>query len=139
MAKELYRVLVAEDSAVTRAFLVNTLEEVSDRIDIIEASSGFEALKQLPRERFDLIITDINMPDINGLELISFVRNNPEYAHIPLIVVTTERGERDREKGLALGADEYLVKPINPEELQELVRKYLRLNNHQPDAGGRKG
>ncbi len=139
MAKELYRVLVAEDSAVTRAFLVNTLEELSDRIDIIEASSGFEALKQLPRERFDLIITDINMPDINGLELISFVRNNPEYAHIPLIVVTTERGERDREKGLALGADEYLVKPINPEELQELVRKYLRLNNHQPDAGGRKG
>mgnify|MGYP000147267781 CR=1 FL=1 len=139
MAKELYRVLVAEDSAVTRAFLVNTLEEVSDRIDIIEASSGFEALKQLPRERFDLIITDINMPDINGLELISFVRNNPEYAHIPLIVVTTERSERDREKGLALGADEYLVKPINPEELQELVRKYLRLNNHQPDAGGRKG
>jgi len=139
MAKELYRVLVAEDSAVTRAFLVNTLEELSDRIDIIEASSGFEALKQLPRERFDLIITDINMPDINGLELISFVRNNPEYAHIPLIVVTTERGERDREKGLALGADEYLVKPINPEELQELVRKYLRLNNHQPDAGGREG
>ena len=139
MARELYRVLIAEDSAVTRAFLVNTLEELSDQIDIVEASSGFEALKQLPRERFDLIITDINMPDINGLELISFVRNNPEYAHIPLIVVTTERAERDREKGLALGADEYLVKPINPEELQELVRKYLRLNNHQPDAGGRKG
>ena len=139
MARELYRVLIAEDSAVTRAFLVNTLEELSDQIDIVEASSGFEALKQLPRERFDLIITDINMPDINGLELISFVRNNPEYAHIPLIVVTTERGERDREKGLALGADEYLVKPIDPEEFQKLVKKYLRINNNHPDVGGKRG
>ncbi len=139
MARELYRVLIAEDSAVTRAFLVNTLEELSDQIDIVEASSGFEALKQLPRERFDLIITDINMPDINGLELISFVRNNPEYAHIPLIVVTTERGERDREKGLALGADEYLVKPIDPEEFQKLVKKYLRINNNHPDVGGERG
>lgn len=130
MVKDYYQILIAEDSAVTRAFLVNTLEELSDRFNIIEASSGFEALKQLPRGKFDLIITDINMPDINGLELINFVRNNPEYAHIPLIVVTTEGSEKDKQKGLALGADEYLVKPIDPEHLQKLVKKYLRLNNH---------
>ena len=121
-------ILVAEDSAITRAFLVSALEELMD-CSIIEASSGFEALKQLPRREFKLIITDINMPDINGLELISFVRNNASYKYIPLIVVTTEGSEKDRQKGLALGANEYMVKPIDPEELREVVLKYLNPDN----------
>ena len=116
-------ILIAEDSAVTRAFLVSTLEETED-FEIVEASTGFEALKQLPRRKFSLIITDINMPDINGLELINFVKNNINYRDIPLIVVTTEGSERDRKKGLALGADEYLVKPIDPQVLQDMVMKY---------------
>jgi len=127
MAKDIYQILIAEDSAITRAFLVSVLEEFSDNFNIIEAASGFEALKQLPREKFDLIITDINMPDINGLELINFVKSNPEYAHIPLIVVTTEGSTRDREKGMALGANEYLVKPIDPVQFRVLVIKYLGL------------
>ncbi len=118
------QILIAEDSAVTRAYLVSTLEEVED-FEIVEASTGFEALKQLPRKQFALIITDINMPDINGLELINFVKNNMNYRHIPLIVVTTEGAERDRKKGIALGADEYLVKPVQPDKLQEIVMKYL--------------
>jgi len=121
----MHPILIAEDSATTRSFLVATLEEIDD-FEIVEASSGFEALKLLPRRKFSLIITDINMPDINGLELINFVKSNLQYSSIPLIVVTTEGAERDRQKGLALGADEYLVKPINPAELQELVRKYLK-------------
>ena len=119
-----HQILIAEDSATTRAFLVSLLEEIDD-FEIVEASSGFEALKLLPRRKFSLIITDINMPDINGLELINFVKSNVQYSSIPLIVVTTEGSERDRQKSLALGADEYLVKPINPTQLQELVRKYL--------------
>lgn len=117
-------ILIAEDSAVTRAFLVSTLEDIDD-FEIVEASTGFEALKQLPRRKFSLIITDINMPDINGLELINFVKSNINYRSIPLIVVTTEGAEQDRKKGLALGADEYLVKPIDPEMLQAMVGKYL--------------
>jgi len=118
-------ILIAEDSAVTRAFLVSALEEMDD-FEIVEASTGFEALKQLPRRKFSLIIADINMPDINGLELINFVKNNSNYRDIPLIVVTTEGAERDRQKGLSLGADEYLVKPITPKLLQAAVRKHLR-------------
>ncbi len=118
------QILIAEDSAITRAFLVSVLEEI-ESFNIIEVSSGFEALKQLPRQKFHMIITDINMPDINGLELINFVKSNSQYAAIPLIVVTTEGSERDREKGMALGADEYLVKPIDPDLLMEVVRKYL--------------
>ena len=138
MSKEEYQILIAEDSAITRAFLVSTLEELAERMNIIEVASGFEALKQLPQAKFDLIITDINMPDINGLELISFIRNNPEYSHIPLIVVTTESSPRDREKGLALGADEYLVKPIDPVQFQELIRKYLGLNESGRGGSRRK-
>ena len=117
-------ILIAEDSAITRSFLVSALEDMGDCV-IIEASSGFEALKQLPRREFQLIITDINMPDINGLELINFIRNNSEYKSIPLIIVTTEGSERDRQKGLALGANEYMVKPIDLDEFKEIVLKYL--------------
>ena len=118
------RILIAKDSSTMRSLLASTIEAMDD-FQIIEASSGFEALRLLPRERIDLIITDINMPDINGLELISFVRNNPSYRDVPLFIVSTESSEKDLEKGLALGANEYLVKPFNPERLQELIRKYL--------------
>lgn len=110
-----------------RAYLVSALETIGD-CEVVEASSGFEALKQLPLKKFNLIITDINMPDISGLELISFVKNNDAYRNIPLMVVTTEGREKDRQKGLALGADEYLIKPLNLEEFAEAVRKLMGRN-----------
>jgi two-component system chemotaxis response regulator CheY len=66
------------------------------------------------------------MPDINGLELISYVRNNPAYDQVPLIIISTEGSDKDREKGLSLGANEYLVKPFNPGQLIQLVSKYLQ-------------
>ena len=74
-----------------------------------------------------LLITDINMPDINGLELINFVKKNPNYRDTPLFVITTEGRDQDRERGLALGAAEYLVKPFAPESLEGLVRRYLKI------------
>ncbi|GAB4168132.1 MAG: response regulator [Geothermobacteraceae bacterium] len=118
------KILIAEDSATMRALIVSTLSAAGD-YDIIEAANGFEALRILPREKVDLVITDINMPDINGLELVSFVKNNPNYRNTPLFIISTEGSEKDRNKGLALGADAYLVKPFAPEELQALVRRYL--------------
>ena len=96
-------------------------------VEVHTAVSGFEALKVLPRHRFSLIITDINMPDINGLELINFVKKNPHYRQTPLFVVTTEGREQDRDRGLQLGADEYLVKPFQSEILTALARRYLKL------------
>ena len=118
------RILIAEDSNTMRSMLVSTIDEL-EKYAIVEAASGFEALRLLPREQVDLIITDINMPDINGLELISYVRNNPNYQSIPLFIVSTESGDKDLEKGRALGANEYLVKPFDPVKLQELICKYL--------------
>jgi two-component system chemotaxis response regulator CheY len=67
------------------------------------------------------------MPDINGLELINFVRSNPRYSSIPLIIVTTERSEEDKKRGMALGASAYVTKPFKAPELQDIVRKVLNL------------
>lgn len=118
-------ILIVEDSSTTRSLIRTVIEDMGDDFFTHEASSGFEALKMLPQERFDLIITDINMPDINGLELINFVKNDPRYKHIPLIIVTTERSVEDRERGIALGASAYITKPFKPEELQEVITKIL--------------
>lgn len=119
------KILVTEDSATMRGLIIATLEAMDDFI-IVEAENGFEALRILPREKVDLVITDINMPDINGLELVKFIRSNPQYKTTPLLIISTEGSEKDREKGLALGADAYLIKPFQPEELQRLVSKLLQ-------------
>ncbi len=119
------RILIVEDSPTMRSLLTSSLEELEGVVKITEACSGFEALRQLPRGTYDLVVTDINMPDINGLELVSFVKRNEKYSSIPLIIVSTEGSERDRDKGLGLGADAYLVKPFEPETLREVARDLL--------------
>lgn len=115
-------ILIVEDSTTTRALIKAVIEEIGD-VNIIEAGSGFEALKLLPTQNFNLVITDINMPDINGLELISFIKNNPRYSHIPLIIVSTERSEEDKKRGIALGAMAYITKPFKAQELQEIIQQ----------------
>ncbi len=117
-------VLVVEDSKAIRSMIRVTLEEAGGFF-AIEAGSGFEALKTLPTRHFDLIITDINMPDINGLELIGYVKSNPTYRDIPLIIVSTEKSEEDKKRGMALGAVGYVVKPFKREELVTVVSQAL--------------
>jgi two-component system chemotaxis response regulator CheY len=117
-------ILIVEDSATMRSLIAATLEDLGD-YDITEAASGFEALKILPGQPFDLIITDINMPDINGLELINFVKKHPTYNETPMIIVTTEKSAEDRKKGMALGANEYITKPFAAEDLQNAVRRLI--------------
>ena len=121
-----FKVLIVEDSRASREYIAATVEAIAD-VQAFATSSGFEALKLLPRHRFDLIITDINMPDINGLELINFVKKNPNYRETPLFIITTEGRDQDRERGMALGAAEYLVKPFEPESLEGLLRRYLNI------------
>ena len=118
-------ILIVEDCPTMRSLLSTSLEELGGPIKITQVASGFEALRFLPREQWDLIVTDINMPDINGLELVSFVKSNSSYRDIPLIIVSTESSERDRDKGLELGADAYLVKPFEPDALRDLARELL--------------
>jgi two-component system chemotaxis response regulator CheY len=118
-------VLVVEDSATMRSLIASTLEEIEVPLKITQVPSGFEALRLLPRESYDLIVTDINMPDINGLELVSFVKGNPAYRSIPLLIISTESSDRDRQKGLSLGADAYLVKPFEPDDLLQIALDLL--------------
>jgi len=110
-----------------RSYLTNMIAGGTEEFDleIVEASSGFEALKTLPHHRFDAILTDINMPDINGLELVSFLKNHPLYKSIPIMVISTEASEEDRKRAAALGAEEYLVKPFVADDLMRKVRKLL--------------
>jgi two-component system chemotaxis response regulator CheY len=121
------RILVVEDSSAMRAFVRAALEEAGVVRDVVEASSGFEALRVLPREPFDLAIVDINMPDVNGLELIRFMRSSEAHKTTPLLVISSESSERDRERGLSLGANAYLAKPFTAEALLAAVRSLSEL------------
>jgi two-component system chemotaxis response regulator CheY len=105
-----------------RAFVRAALEE-GGRTTVEEAESGFVALRILPRKSFDLVIVDINMPDINGLELVSFMRKSEKHKDTPLVIISTEASQKDRERGLALGANAYLKKPFEAAELRDTVAR----------------
>jgi two-component system chemotaxis response regulator CheY len=124
------RVLIVEDSVSTRAFVRAVLEDnqfakTLGGCEVVEATCGFDAMRLLPRGPYDLIVTDINMADINGLELIRFIRKSAHHAETPLVVISTLRGEHDADRALALGANEYLPKPFTPEQLRGTVSKLL--------------
>jgi len=115
-------VLVVEDSSAMRAFVRAVLED-EDAAQVLEANSGFEAIRLLPRNAFDLVVVDINMPDINGLELLSFIRKSEAHANTPVIVISTEASEKDRQRGLDLGANAFLKKPFTAEQLRDVVAR----------------
>jgi two-component system chemotaxis response regulator CheY len=118
------KVLVVEDNNAMRNLIATALDQHLD-VDVYEAENGFAALKQLPENDFQLILTDINMPDINGLELISFLRQHPTYKDVPILIITTEAGDEDRRRGLSIGANGYLVKPFTEGDLVNLVQQNL--------------
>lgn len=124
------RILVVEDSASTRSLVRAILEDPAfagtvGPVEISEARSGFDAMRLLPRARYDLIITDINMPDVNGLELIHFIRKSEQYRNTPLVIISTQATERDVERGKKLGADAFVPKPFSPESLRGACEKLL--------------
>ena len=124
------RVLVVEDSPSTRAFVRAILEDESfggplGGLTVVEASSGFDAMRFLPRGPYDLIVTDINMGAINGLELIRFIRGSDHHKDTPLLIMSTQSTERDVERGLSLGADGFIAKPFTREALQQVVLQHL--------------
>ena len=124
MSGERLRVLLVEDSAAMRSFVTAALEQ-GGPFEVTTAASGFDALRVLPRAQFDVIITDINMPDINGLELVKFVRESEKHKGTPLVLISTDSRAADRERGLKLGADAYVVKPFDPQQLIEVVTQVV--------------
>lgn len=125
-----YRILIVEDSPTMRQLIAFALNRIRG-VRVVEASDGMEGLKKLSLERFDLILTDINMPVMDGLKLVSLVRSDPNHGSVPIVVITTEGAEEDRERALALGANDYITKPIQPSRIFEVARKLLSIDNEQ--------
>lgn len=121
-----YKVLVVEDSPTMRQLIVFALKRIRG-LDIREANDGVDGLKKLSSEKFDLILTDINMPIMDGLKLVSLVRNDPGYKEVPIVIITTEGASEDRERALALGADEYITKPIQTSRILDATKRLLNL------------
>jgi two-component system chemotaxis response regulator CheY len=125
------KILVVEDSAATRALVRAALEDPTfatpyGGCEVVEASCGFDAMRLLPRTTFDVIVTDINMGDINGLELIHFIRKSEHHRKTPLVIISTQAARVDIDRGLALGADAFVPKPFTPERLRETIGKHLQ-------------
>jgi two-component system chemotaxis response regulator CheY len=117
-------ILVAEDSPTMRQLISFAMKRINDT-KVIEATDGVDALKKLSSEKVDLILADINMPVMDGLKLVSLVRNNPMYKNIPIIIITTEGAREDKERAMSIGANAYLTKPIQTLELIKLVNSFI--------------
>jgi two-component system chemotaxis response regulator CheY len=119
------RILIVEDSPTMRQLLVFALRRLKD-VEIVEAQDGMDGLRKVSSDHFDLAFIDINMPVMDGLKLISLMRGEDSLRHIRIVVITTEGAEEDRQRALALGADQYLTKPVQANVVLELARGLLK-------------
>ena len=115
------RILIVDDSEMTRRLISTAIRRFGD-IEYEEARDGFEAIQKLAAKEFNLLFVDINMPNINGLELIDYCKQSEHYQQIPIVIISTEDSLRDQEKGLALGAADFLMKPIHLDRLVEVIK-----------------
>ncbi len=123
MAK--HQVLIVEDSPTMRQLLVFALRRLKD-VEISEAQDGMDGLRRVTNDHFDIALIDINMPVMDGLKLISLIRGEESLREIPIVVITTEGASEDRERAIALGANEYLTKPIQANRVLAVVRALLK-------------
>ena len=117
-------ILVVDDSKVMRDMIVACLRGMSSA-SFVHAASGLEAIERLSMEAFDLVVLDLNMPDIGGIEVLEFVRGQDQLASIPILVVTTRGDESSRVSALEAGASSFMTKPFAPAEILVVVRGLL--------------
>ena len=120
-----HRILIVEDSPTMRQLLVFALKRLKE-VDIDEAQDGMDGLRKVSNDHFDLALIDINMPVMDGLKLISLIRGEDNLREMPIIVITTEGAQEDRERAIALGANEYLTKPIQANRVLRLAQGLLK-------------
>lgn len=123
MNTEQKTILIADDSASVRKFVSLSLKMMG--YNIVSAVDGMDALEKLPAESVDLVITDLNMPNMDGYKLIRNIRSYPEYQTLPIIILSSLSNNDDIREGLDSGANSYLVKPFNAKRVQYEVSKYL--------------
>jgi len=117
-------VLVVDDSKVMREMVVACLRPYPG-LTFTHASSGLEAIERLSLKPYDLIVLDLNMPDIGGIEVVEFVRGQDTLRHLPIVVVTTRGDEASRTKALQAGADRFMTKPFKPDAILSEVKSLL--------------
>lgn len=117
-------ILTVDDSASMRQMVSFTLKGAG--YQVVEASDGVEALNIAKGRAFDLVITDVNMPNMDGIALIRELRALPNYKFTPLLMLTTESGADKKQQGKAAGATGWIVKPFNPQQLLSTVQKVLK-------------
>ena len=119
--------LVVEDSPTMRQLIVFALRRIKG-LEITEADDGVDALKKLSGGvRFDIILTDINMPIMDGLKLVKRLRGDDAYKDTPIVIITTEGGAEDRRRALELGANAYITKPIQAHLVIGKVKELLKI------------
>jgi len=118
--------LVVEDSPTMRQLIVFALNRIRG-LTVVEANDGVDALRKLAGQPLDIIITDINMPIMDGLKLVRRVRSDEALKAIPIVIITTEGAEEDRQRALALGASAYITKPIQAPQVIAKVKELLRI------------
>ena len=116
-----------------RQLLVFALSRVK-QIKVTEADDGVDGLKKLAAGRFDIILTDINMPIMDGLKLVKRVRTDPVHKDVPIVIITTESAEEDRQRALSLGANAYITKPIQAPQVIAKVRELLGIESSPPSS-----
>jgi len=122
-----YSCLVVEDSPMMRQLLVFALSRVKN-LKVVEADDGVDGLRKLAAGKFDIILTDINMPIMDGLKLVKRVRTDPVHKDTPVIVITTEGSVEDRKRALELGANAYITKPIQAPQVIAKVKELLKID-----------
>ncbi|MBI5491383.1 MAG: response regulator [Deltaproteobacteria bacterium] len=117
------KILVVDDCETTRKLLSYIIRDKGYKI--VGASNGIEALEVMAANPVDLVVTDLNMPQMNGFELSRSLREQAEYRELPIIMITTEAGESDRKTGMEAGVTTYLCKPISPQRLLYEIEKLI--------------
>jgi len=121
-----HRILIVEDSPTMRQLLGFALKRIQG-VEIVEARDGMDGLRKVTSDHFDLALVDINMPVMDGLKLIHLIRDEESLKAMPIVVITTEGADEDRERAMALGADEYLTKPVQAARVLSVVKGLLKL------------
>lgn len=127
-------VLVVDDSKVMREMIAACLRPDA-RLVITQAASGLEAIERLSLKSFEVLVLDLNMPDIGGLEVVEFVRGQDKLATLPILIVTTRAEDDSRTKVMAAGATRYMTKPFAPEAILTEVQSLLE-TKHSPSVAG---
>ncbi len=118
------KILAVDDSASMRQMVSFTLKKAG--FDVTEAKDGQEALDIAKSSQFDVVISDVNMPVMDGITLVKNLRGLPQFKFTPILMLTTESGTDKKTEGKAAGATGWIVKPFNPEQLLAVIKKVIR-------------